>query len=115
MRIKRLNETLETNPIDLDKLKRYSLAINTCCNGEYGEVYYNEKNNHVFVCLGDSSPFDREDLQHYMQEAIAINWEAQKKIKITIDNECGPNTEKEPGWKKLQKVDGVIDFHDFSY
>lgn len=115
MRIRRLNETLETNPINIEKLKRYSLAINTCCNGEYGEVYYNEKDNHVFVNLGDSSPFDSESLMYYMKEAIAVNWDSQKQIKVTIENECGPNTERETGWKKLQKKDGTIDFFDFSY
>lgn len=111
----KLFENFDTNPIDIEKLKKYSLAINTCCNGEYGEVYYNEKDNHVYVCLGDSSPFDCDSLENYMQEAIAKNWESSKRIKITIENESGPNTDSETGWKKLQKKDGTIDFYDFSY
>lgn len=115
MRIKRLHESLENNPINIDKLKKYGIAINTCCNGEYGEIYYNENDNHVFVCLGDSSPFKDEDLEYYMKEAIAVDYKSQDKIKVTIENECGPNTEKETGWKKLQKKDGNIDFFEFSY
>lgn len=115
MKIKRIYETLESNPIDIEKLKKYSLAINICCNGEYGEIYYNEKNNHVFVNLGDSSPFKDEDLEYYMKEAIAVDWKSQNKIKITIEHECGPNTEKETGWKKLRTKNGIIDFLDFTY
>ena len=91
------------------------MAINRCCNGEYGDIYYNEKDNHVFVCLGDSSPFDSESLEYYMKDAIAVEYNRSEEIKITIEHECGPNTDKESGWKRLQKKDGDVDFLDFSY
>lgn len=114
MKIRRLNENADTNPINKEKLIKYGIAINTCCNGEYGDIYYNEKDNHVFVCLGDSSPFDSESLKEYMKDAISSDWKLSEQIKVTIENECGPNS-NEKGWKKLQKRDNVIDFFDFKY
>ena len=68
MKIKKfdqINEGVNSNPINLDKLKEYAKGIGVCCAGEYGDVYYNEGQNHVFVCLGDSHPFDEEYLESF--------------------------------------------------
>jgi len=104
MRIKKYKEFNEDvkypGPIDFAKLQHYAYAIAILCNGEYGDVYLNEKENHVFVCLGDSHPFDEEMLEkEFMPMAIrAGGYENQKLIKITIENECGPGGE---GWIKI--------------
>lgn len=97
-----LNEFKNSNssPIDYKKLKEYADAIAVLCNGEYGNVYYNESENHVFVCLGDSNPFDTQYLEWYMKDAIAKDYNSQKDIKITIENECTPN-KGENGWKQI--------------
>lgn len=103
MKIKKfgqLNEGKNINPINYSKLLEYAKAISVLCNGEYGIVYYNEKQNHVFVCLGDSNPF-HEDLQEYMKDAISKDYNSSKDITITIENECGPNSNEE-GWVKIK-------------
>ena len=101
MRAKLINESAgQKNPVDIKKLKEYAKAIEILCNGEYGTVYYNEGQNHVFVNLGDANPFDTEHLNWFMKEAIAKNWKFQDQITITIENECGPKTTEE-GWIKL--------------
>jgi hypothetical protein len=84
------------NPIDIQKLKEYSKAIGIICNGEYGNVYYNESENHIFVCLGDSNPFDEKYLEQFIKDAVAKKWDVQNKIKVTIENECSPKLEE--GW-----------------
>ena len=94
-----LNETNPSSLIDEKKLKEYADAIAILCNGEYGNVFYNESQNHVFVCLGDSNPFG-DQLEDYMKDAIAKDYNSQKHIKITIENESGPNT-TEGGWKEI--------------
>lgn len=58
--IKRINENIKENPIDIDKLKKYSMGISICCAGEYGMVFYKESENHIFICLGDSNPLMRK-------------------------------------------------------
>jgi ferredoxin len=90
-------QELNTNLIDIEKLKLYANAIAICCNGEYGEVFYNEKEQKVFVNLGDSTPFNPEDLMGYMQDAIASDFMNSDKVPIEIENECGPSGEN---WKK---------------
>jgi hypothetical protein len=87
-------------PINIDKLKRYAEAIGVICNGEYGNVYYNEKEQHVFVILGDSNSFDEEDLMWNMRDAIKeTHWVKDEEIKVTIENESGPYNS--PDWKKI--------------
>jgi hypothetical protein len=95
-RIKLFENFEAKNPIDVEKLKRYSLGISICCAGEYGDVFYNEKENHIFVNLGDSNPFDDGYLEQYIKDAISKDYNSQKEIKVTIENECGPSGE---GWK----------------
>lgn len=83
-------------PISMEKLKQYANAISVICNGEYGSVYYNPTQQHVYVCLGDSNPFDLESLMEYIRDAIKDNgWIDDEKIKVTIENECMPTGD---GW-----------------
>jgi hypothetical protein len=99
MIIKKINEAIEKNPIDIKKLVEYSKAIEIICNGEYGEVFYNENENHIFVCLGDANPFDLESLEEFIKDAVSKDWESAKLIKVTIEDECYPDGE---GWKKIK-------------
>lgn len=85
------NTEIKSQYIDADKLLRYALGIQICCDGEYGQVFYNPKENHVFVCLGD---YDNED-----------------KINVTIENECYPNIDDESGWLMFNGKDSFIQAH----
>ncbi len=97
--MKLIRESIEyNNPINLKKLEEYAKAIEVICNGEYGFVYYNEEEKHIFICLGDSNPFDDSMLESFIKDYIAKSWDVQKQIKVTIENECGPPKGK---WKKL--------------
>jgi hypothetical protein len=93
-----LNEASKS-PINYNKLVEYAKGIAICCAGEYGDVYYNEEKNEVFVNLGDSHPFEESYLENFMKEAICNGWENQKLVTITIENECGPQNGE--GWKKV--------------
>lgn len=95
MRIKRLNESFDKSPINIEKLKRYALGILICCAGEYGDTFFREPNE-IFINLGDSSPFKDEDLEMYIKDAVSDSWDSSKEIKVTIENECGPSGD---GWK----------------
>jgi hypothetical protein len=68
-------------------------------NGEYGEVFYNENENHIFVCLGDANPFDSSYLESFIKEAVAKDWKMQDQIKVTIEDECYPNGDN---WKRIK-------------
>jgi len=87
-----------TLPIDNQKLDDYARSIGILCNGEYGTVYHNELENSVFVCLGDSHPFDVDSLVEYMKDAISADYHTRDMIKIIIENECGPTGD---GWKQI--------------
>ena len=98
---KLVKESLNINKstVDLKKLKEYANAIGVVCDGEYGNVYFNELENHIFVNLGDSNPFDLESLERIIKEAIVNDWRDYDKVIITIENEVmAPKTE---GWKKI--------------
>ncbi len=92
-----LNEGKEEY-IDYKKLVKYANAISIICNGEYGITYYNKNENHVFICLGDSNPFDYKYLEWYIKGAISKNYKYEKFIKITIENKSIPNG---LDWKKI--------------
>jgi hypothetical protein len=95
-----LNESKDSKThIDIDKLIKISEAIQVLCNGEYGDVYFKEDENKVFVCLGDSNPFDSEFLEEFIKEAIAKNYDND--IHIEIDNECYPDDSD--SWKRYDK------------
>ena len=91
-----VNEGSDKNPIDMDKLAKYAMGISLCCAGEYGDVYYKEEENHVFVCLGDSNPFDEESLIDYIKDAVSKDYDGYQRVKVTIENEAHPTGE---GWQ----------------
>jgi len=81
----------DSSPIDMDKLANYAKAITTICDGEYGNVFFDAKHNHVWVCLGDSNVFSDENLEWGMKEAIRKNYEVPlEDILITVENEAYP-------------------------
>ena len=93
-----VNESADKILIDIKALEEYSLGIAICCNGEYGDVYFNESQNHIFVCLGDSNPFDDSGLEEYIKEAVhSGDYTNAERIKVTIENEAHPPAED--GWQ----------------
>ncbi len=94
------SSSMESSAIDMNKLEQYAKAISIMCNGEYGDTYVIPKENKVFVCLGDSSPFDDEELIAYMRGAIAKDYDATDLIEIEVENECPPEGD---GWYELTK------------
>ena len=103
-----LNEEKKFNPISLDKLIRYALGITICCAGEYGQVYYNEEDAHVFIVLGDANPFDESMLKNeFIKRAIRKkDYDDEKRIKITIENERGPPSGE--GWLMFNGKDKFV-------
>ena len=91
--------------IDLDKLKKFAKGIEICCNGEYGVTYYNPKENHVYIMLGDSNPFN-DGFKYYILYAISKNSTSEKLIKITIEHECFP-TNTSGNWLKFNGIDFI--------
>ena len=85
--------------INYKKLEEFAKGIEACCAGEYGDTFFNEEENHIFVCLGDSHPFDEKELESFIREAVTDNYDDYKLINVTIENECTPG--KENGWKKV--------------
>jgi len=98
-----VRESLEEkipNAIDYKKLAAYANAIGVMCDGEYGDVFYDEAQNHVWICLGDSNPFDESMLIEYIKGAIRKgDYSSEKHIKITVEDECYPQGSN---WKKIK-------------
>lgn len=86
---------MESHAIDMKKLERFAKAIAIMCNGECGYTYVIPKENKVFVCLGDSNPFEEEMLIQYMKDAIAKDYEKAELIDIQVENEGLPDSD---GW-----------------
>ncbi|MCK9574583.1 MAG: hypothetical protein WC979_01620 [Candidatus Pacearchaeota archaeon] len=88
--------------IDEEKLVNYAKAIEIICNHEYGITYWHKESNKIFICLGDSNPFDTDMLENeFVADAIAKNgYNDAKQISVEIDMECGPNTSM-GGWFKF--------------
>ena len=80
-------------PINFALLEKYAHAIKILCNGEYGNVYFNNTDTHIFVCLGDSNPFDESNLEMHIKETVAKSYKDYDNIKVTIENECTPEGE----------------------
>ena len=92
----------ESSPIDMAKLTNYANAIATICDGEYGHVYFDAKNNHVWVTLGDSNAFSDEMLKWGMRDAIKKNYEVpDEDILITVEHEETPNDDND--WIEITK------------
>jgi len=95
-----INEEMKSDVVDIEKLRRYAESIAICCAGEYGMTWFKPAENHIFVCIGDSSPFDYESLEWYMKEAVAKNgYDSESIIKVTVENEAEPDGE---GWIRIK-------------
>jgi hypothetical protein len=100
MKAKLINEKISVQSfIDYEKLYQYAKAIEFCCAGEYGDTYLNISENHIWICLGDSNPFDIENLKRFIKEFIIKNYSDFDKIKITIKNESFPGDDEK--WEKI--------------
>jgi len=97
-------ETTSKKLIDVEKLKEYAKGIAICCAGEYGVTFLNEEENHIYIMLGDSNPFDDSGLEMYIKEYICDDWKSQEKVKVTIECESYPSG---PGWKEFNGKDFV--------
>jgi len=95
-----LTEETSKCKIDIKKLTRFATGIELVCFGEYGNTYYHPTENAIFICLGDSNPFDEDALKQFVFES-AKKFEYQKDITIEIENESQPNQGE--GWMKFQK------------
>lgn len=84
--------------ININKLIQFAYGIALCCDGEYGDTFYNEQNKQVFVCLGDSNPFDPENLEANIKYGIVENYDSAQGIEVIVENECYPTGE---GWTKF--------------
>ena len=85
------DEQDQASAIDLDKLLAYAKAIETICDGEYGNVFFDAKHNHVWVTIGDLNAFDDEMLQWGMRDAIKRNYDVPNEdILITVEHEANP-------------------------
>lgn len=97
----RLVPELDSDVIDVEKLQEYAHGIEICCAGEYGTTYFNPSENHIFVCLGDSNPFDSEMLSSYIKDSVRKgDYNNYDKIQVTIEDECTPRAETD-GWFKF--------------
>lgn len=93
-----LMESKVNKPINLDKLIDLAKAIEVICNGEYGITYYNDKENKIFIMLGDANPFDEEPLIEFIKEKVKNSYEDYDNIDVEIELEAHPTGE---GWKKF--------------
>ncbi len=101
-----INENEEKSFINYEKLLKLAESIKIICNGEYGDLYW-DKLNSIFICLGDSHPFDTDSLKYYILDNICDKYENQDKINIEIDHECYP------GGDKTQFKYNKNKFHEF--
>lgn len=88
-----INEYKNKSIIDETKLLNLANSIQTICNGEYGNTYWNKDTNSIFICLGDSNPFD-DNLDEWIKEIVS-DYSNHKDVNVEIDNECMPFGE---GW-----------------
>ena len=89
-----LNEGVK-NIIKKDALADMAKGIELVCNGEYGVTFYNPEKNEIYICLGDSNPFDTSALEEYVLDAVS-SYSDRDKISIDIDHESYPNEGE--GW-----------------
>lgn len=93
-------ESASKKHINENKLIEAAKSIEFLCNGEYGYTYWHKENNHIFICLGDSNPFDDSYLEWYMKDIVCDDYSSQDHVKVEIDNECSPKKD-ETGWYKF--------------
>ena len=95
-----INEEVKSKKIiDLKKLDELASAIYILCNGEYGYTFLNEKINTIWICVGDSNPFDTEYLEMFIKEIVSTSYKVSDEINIIIENEAYPTDE---GYKKIE-------------
>ena len=101
-----INENKSSKLIDEEKLIELAKSIAFICNGEYGTTYWNKEKDEVFICVGDSNPFDIAELERFTKEIICTSndYKDEEKIKVTVENESGPDCTL-PGWFKFNKKD----------
>ena len=102
MIIKKFNES-NSSIINIEKLKKIAESIQVLCAGEYGDTYYHPEKQSIFICLGDSNPFDLEYLKQFILDGIS-SYKDQDKINIEIENECCPDGE---GWLIYKNSDFI--------
>lgn len=84
--------------INMDKLAKYAEGI-ALLDIDYGLTYVNEEENKICICVGDSNPFDMEQLENQIPyEVCAKGGKCAEMIDIEIDCEWTPNT-SEGDWK----------------
>lgn len=92
------SKELKSKHIDIKKLESIANSIAVICNNEYGDVFFNESIDSVFVCLGDANPFN-DDLEEWLKDCILKDYKHRDSINVEVDMECGPSSEEE-GWLK---------------
>jgi hypothetical protein len=86
-------------PINIKRLNEYANAIKIICAGEYGQVYLNEEKKSVFICLGDSNPFEDGYITEFMRGYIKeTHWVQDDEFEIIVECESGPPSND---WKKI--------------
>jgi len=87
----KLNEN-KSSVINVEKLQSVAHSIETLCNGEYGQTYFNPDTNHIAICLGDANPFDEEYLEQFILDSIT-DYKNRDNISLEIDYEWVPGIE----------------------
>lgn len=103
MKAKLVNENLNESKksiIDYKRLEEYANAVHVLCAGEYGDTFYNEEEQSIWICLGDANPFDEKYLEEFLKEYVIDNYDDRDSVKIIIENESNPNNE-DGNWKKI--------------
>ena len=84
------------NTIDVKELEKMAKGIELVCDGEYGATFYQPDSNSVFICVGDSHPFNLSDLKEFILNAIVDDYDDREKVNIEIEHESYPKEEN--GW-----------------
>jgi len=79
-----LTEETSKCKIDIKKLTRFATGIELVCFGEYGNTYYHPTENSIFICLGDSNPFDENALKEFVLES-AKDFKYQLKLRMNLN------------------------------
>ena len=85
----KLNES-KGEIIDMEKFIKICDAISVLCDGEYGDVFYNKEELKIFICLGDSNPFDMEYLEQSLSYTLCDNSSDANLLAVEVDNESYP-------------------------
>mgnify|MGYP003393492014 CR=1 FL=1 len=75
--------------INVELLTKFALGIELICNYEYGQTYINPEENKIAVCLGDSNPFDIDQLTDWLLYEI-VEYKNVELVSVEIDCEFVP-------------------------